>query len=199
MVNSHSTTMPLVLASSSAFRKDLLSKLGLPFECASPDIDETALANESAHDTALRLSEAKACALKAQFPKHLIIGSDQVALLDGKHIGKPLTHENAVVQLNKASGKQVRFYTGLCVLNSETDSKHSLVETVDVHFRNLSLDAIERYLRIEQPYWCAGSFKCEGLGISLFERIESRDPNTLIGLPLIALCDMLRTEGIQIP
>lgn len=189
----------LVLASSSPYRRELLARLRLPFEHASPDIDETPLPGETAADLTRRLSLAKAQALADTRPSHLVIGSDQAAELDGAIIGKPLTHANAVAQLTAASGRMVRFHTGLCLLNTVTNQHQLTVETTDVSFRPLDAAEIERYLQAEKPYACAGSFMCESLGISLFERIDSQDPNTLVGLPLIALCRMLRKEGIALP
>ncbi len=191
--------LDLVLASSSPYRRELLARLDLAFSCASPEIDESPLANETVAELVQRLSLAKAQALAARHPRHLIIGSDQAASLNGQIIGKPLSHERAHAQLEAASGQTVRFYTGLCLLNSLTEQTQVAVETVDVNFRRLKSAEIERYLRREQPYDCAGSFKCEGLGISLFESLEGRDPNSLIGLPLIRLCAMLRQEGLELP
>jgi MAF protein len=190
---------PLVLASTSPFRKKLLEKLQLAFACASPDIDETPHAGESAEQLVARLAEQKALAVAPQHPDGLIIGSDQVAVLNGRIIGKPLTHQNAFSQLQQASGQRLTFYTGLCLYNAAQRQSQTLVEPFHVDFRQLSGQQIERYLLAEQPYQCAGSFKSEGLGISLFERLEGDDPNSLVGLPLIRLIQLLETQGIAIP
>lgn len=184
----------LVLASTSPFRRQLLEKLGLPFDCAAPDVDETPQPGETPRHLVLRLAQAKAQAMAERYPQHLIIGSDQVCLLDGEITGKPKTEENARHQLSLASGSVVTFYTGLALYNSATGTLQTECEPFDVHFRHLSEQEIDDYVRKERPLHCAGSFKCEGLGIALFERLEGRDPNTLIGLPLIALCQMLRRE-----
>lgn len=184
----------LVLASTSPYRRALLEKLGVTFECAAPGVDETALPGETPRHLVLRLAHAKAQALAERYPQHLIIGSDQVCVLDGEITGKPLTEENAVKQLMKARGNIVTFYTGLALYNSATGHLQTECEPFDVHFRHLSEQEITDYLRKERPLNCAGSFKSEGLGITLFERLEGRDPNTLVGLPLIALCQMLRRE-----
>lgn len=187
----------IVLASSSAFRRTLLEKLNLPFRYQAPDIDETPLCGEAAEAMVLRLAGAKAQALAGHYDQHLIIGSDQCCVLDGRITGKPHTHDNAVQQLRQASGKRVTFYTGLALLNSHTGHLQALVEPYHVVFRTLSDQEIEGYLRQEQPWHCAGSFMCEGLGITLFDALSGRDPNTLIGLPLIALTTMLRNEGVN--
>lgn len=188
----------LVLASTSPYRKALLEKLQLPFATAAPEVDETPLPDEIPEQLVARLAEAKAKALAEQFPNALIIGSDQVAVMDGKITGKPGNHANAMAQLKRATGKRVIFLTGLCVFN--TSSQHAQVEVVpfSVIFRQLSEAQIEHYLQREQPYNCAGSFKSEGLGIALFERLEGDDPNTLIGLPLIRLIRMLEKEGFPV-
>ncbi len=193
-------TMPqkrILLASTSAYRRAILEKTALEFSCAAPDIDETPLFQESAEDLVRRLSVQKAQALAANYPGHLIIGSDQVCVIDAKILGKPHTFERACDQLTQASGKQVRFYTGLTLLDSDSGNAQTLCETFDVYFRPLTRDEIMGYVQLEQPYDCAGSFKCEGLGISLFEKLDGRDPNTLIGLPLIALLALLREHGIN--
>lgn len=189
----------LLLASSSPYRRELLSRLRLPFEWASPDIDEQSRPGEGARELAMRLAEAKARALRASHPEHLIIGSDQMAVLDDQLIGKPGDHARASAQLRAASGRRVSFLTGLALLNSATG--HCQVDCVAFHvdFRELDDALIERYLRAEQPYDCAGSFKAEGLGISLFRRTEGEDSTSLIGLPLIRLIDMLLAEGVQVP
>lgn len=187
----------LILASTSPYRKMLLDKLGLPFECAVPNVDELALPGETPRSLVLRLAQAKAQALAARYPNHLIIGSDQVCVLDGEITGKPHTEENARLQLKKASGNVVTFYTGLALYNSANGQLQTECEPFDVHFRHLSEQEINVYIRKESPLNCAGSFKSEGLGIALFDRLEGRDPNTLVGLPLIALCKMLRREDFN--
>lgn len=187
----------LLLASTSPYRKMLLEKLQLPFDCAAPQVDETPLPGESAEALVLRLATAKAQALALAYPEHLIIGSDQVCVIDGSITGKPHTEENARAQLRQASGQAVTFYTGLALYNGRSKQLQALCEPFHVHFRALSEAEIAAYVRLEQPLNCAGSFKSEGLGIALFDRLEGRDPNTLIGLPLIALLEMLRAEGIN--
>jgi septum formation protein len=188
----------IVLASTSIYRSQLLSTLQLPFQTASPNVDETPLLGESAKLTALRLSQLKAQAVAQQFPNALIIGSDQVALLDDDQLGKPLTHDNAVRQLRAMRGKTVYFFTAVSLLNAQTNDMQTALAETKVSFRDLSDDEIERYLRKEQPYHCAGSAKSEGLGIALIKRIEGEDPNALIGLPLILLIDMLKKQGVEI-
>ncbi|MDY6979577.1 MAG: nucleoside triphosphate pyrophosphatase [Pseudomonadota bacterium] len=188
----------LVLASTSPFRKAILEKFGIPFDTASPEVDETARAGESAEQLVERLAEAKARAVANQFPDALIIGSDQVAVIDGHILGKPGEHAKAVEQLRAASGKTVTFLTGLCLYNSRSDHARCEVVPFMVHFRQLNDDQIENYLQKERPYNCAGSFKSEGLGIALFERLEGDDPNTLIGLPLIRLIRMLEQEEFRV-
>lgn len=190
--------MRLVLGSTSPYRRELLARLGLPFEVASPKTDETPLPGEGAEALVRRLSEAKARAVGAEFPDALVIGSDQVAVLDGHILGKPGIHERAVAQLTAAAGKPVTFYTGLCLLNAASGRAQVDLVKFSVHFRPLTLQQIDHYLRREQPYNCAGSFKSEGLGISLFSRLEGDDPNALIGLPLIRLIDMLANEGVAV-
>jgi MAF protein len=191
--------MQLVLASTSPFRLAVLKKLPLAFETDSPDIDENALPNESPEQLVKRLAEAKARAVASRHRGSLIIGSDQVAVLNGEIIGKPGNHDKAVIQLRKASGNQVIFLTGLCLLNSDTDRAQVSCVPFTVQFRLLSDEQIERYLNYEKPYNSAGSFKSEGLGITLFEKLQGDDPNTLIGLPLIELVRMLEKEGITLP
>jgi septum formation protein len=188
----------LILGSSSPFRAEILTKLGLPFITASPDIDESPLAGEQAEQLVQRLSEQKAYKIAESYPNALIIGSDQVAVLDGAILGKPGNHDNAVKQLTAASGKTVKFLTGLALLNSQTGRIQSVVETFDVGFKTLSASQIDFYLRQEQPYQCAGSFKSEGFGISLFSKLHGNDPNSLIGLPLIRLINLLEAEGIDV-
>lgn len=187
----------LILASTSRYRRELLNKLDIPFQSAAPNVDEMPLPGESPRQLVLRLAQSKAQALAADFPAHLIIGCDQVCVLDGDIAGKPHTDENAFRQLRQASGHIVTFYTGLALYNSATGHLQTECEPFDVHFRQLSDAEITRYIQKEQPLQCAGSFMSEGLGITLFERLEGRDPNTLIGLPLIALCNMLRHEQIN--
>ena len=192
------TSLPVVLASTSPFRKELLQRIGIDFETAAPDVDETPLANETPEELVKRLSEAKARAI-GQSCQGLIIGSDQVATTGNDILGKPGTHEKAVEQLRKLSGKLVTFYTGLCLLNSTTGETRIDVIPFRVQFRELDEQQIERYLRADQPYNCAGSFKSEGLGITLFARMEGDDPTALIGLPLIRLTGMLAQMGIVLP
>jgi septum formation protein len=191
--------MKLVLASSSTYRRTLLSRLGLPFSWDAPDLDETELPGESPEALVARLSLQKARVVAARHPGSLVIGSDQVSVLDGQIIGKPHTHDRAVAQLSAASGRRVDFLTGLCLLNADTGESQVVIEPFSVIFRTLSPQAIERYLQADTPYDCAGSFKLEGQGITLFERLEGRDPNALIGLPLIALVDLLVAAGVPIP
>lgn len=188
---------PLILASTSPFRRELLARLRLPFETANPAVDEAQLPGEQPEASALRLSEAKARAVADRFPDALIIGSDQVAVLEGQIFGKPGTHEKAVGQLKAMRGRRVDFFTGLCLLNARTGESHLRGVPTLVTFRDLADEEIEHYLCREQPYNCAGSAKSEGLGIALIGRIEGEDPNALIGLPLIALCDLLRMEGVD--
>jgi MAF protein len=197
MSNNHQHN--LVLGSTSPFRKTLLEKLGIPFTSASPNINEVALANENAQQLVTRLAEEKTNAVATTHPNALIIGSDQVATIDGSIIGKPGNRAKAIEQLMQASGKKVTFYTGLSLYNSRTEQRQLCCEQFHVHFRSLELGQIERYLDIEQPYNCAGSFKSEGLGIALFRKLEGDDPNSLIGLPLIRLIDMLANEGVSVP
>ena len=191
-------TPAVTLASSSPFRKELLERLGIPFVTAAPDVDETPLANETAEALVRRLSEDKARAIAARY-RGLIIGSDQVATTDNNILGKPGTHERAFAQLQNLSGKRVTFQTGLCLLNTGTDETQVDVIPYIVKFRQVGDDQIERYLQQEQPYNCAGSFKSEGLGITLFEYMEGVDPTALIGLPLIRLTSMLAQAGILLP
>lgn len=188
----------VVLASTSKYRAMLLKRLGFPFETCSPKIDEKRLPDETVPDMVLRLSAAKAKAVSTQYPDALIIGSDQSASLNGQVLGKPGTHENAVRQLKECSGQTIIFHTGLCVYNSQTHCIQTRNVQTHVKFRHLSDDEIERYLRIEKPYDCAGSAKTEGLGIALLAELESSDPTAIIGLPLIALADMLTAEDFRI-
>ena len=191
-------TPKLVLASTSPFRKALLERLGIAFVAASPETDETRLPGEDAVSLVRRLAEAKARAVAGDFPDALIIGSDQVAVLGEEILGKPGDHAGAVRQLSAAAGKQVVFQTGLCLLNSATGKAQIDVVEFHVKFRDLSDAQIENYLRREQPYNCAGSFKSEGLGIALFDYMRGDDPNALIGLPMIRLISMLAQENIDV-
>ena len=190
--------MKLILASTSPFRKAILDKLGVEFDTASPETDETAIDNETPQQLVERLSIAKAKTIADKVESALVIGSDQVSVIDGEIIGKPHTHENAVKQLQMASGKTVTFYTGLCLYNASTKKYQSEVVPFNVVFRSLSDQQIESYLKKEEPYNCAGSFKSEALGIVLFEKFEGEDPNTLMGLPLIRLVKMLEKENFTI-
>ncbi|MBD3754622.1 MAG: septum formation inhibitor Maf [Gammaproteobacteria bacterium] len=198
-IQSKSQLPPIVLGSSSAFRKQLLQKLQLPFSQFAPDIDETPLPDETPLAMIERLSQLKAEAVARQFPDSIIIASDQCAVFANQPIGKPHTHENAVKQLQRFSGHSVLFYTGLVVFDPVAQKYYQRLDTTEVCFRKLEPTTIENYLRAEHPYNCAGSFKSEGLGITLFERINSQDPNALIGLPLIELTDIFREMGIILP
>lgn len=188
----------LVLASTSPFRKQLLEKLHLKFSTANPHLDEDQLPGETAIQLVERLAIAKAQAVVGDFADALIIGSDQVCLNNGQILGKPGNFENAFQQLKAASGQHVTFYTGLALVNSKSGQVHSLVEPFEVYFRELSDQMITNYLNKEQPYNCAGSFKSEGFGISLFSRFDGKDPNSLIGLPLISLIELLEKEGLSV-
>jgi septum formation protein len=190
---------PLVLASTSRYRRELLARLGLPFAVAAPETDESPLPEEPPTATALRLAEAKARAVAARHPGALIIGSDQVAEMGGRIFGKPGNHQRAREQLRQLSGKTVNFYTALCLLDTRTGDAEVVGVPTEVGFRDLDEDTIERYLVREPAYDCAGSAKSEGLGIALLDRIEGQDPNALVGLPLIALCTLLRRRGVAIP
>ena len=189
----------LILASTSPYRRELLHRLGLPFEVASPQTDESRWPGESPETMALRLSEAKARAVAGAHPDALIIGSDQVAAVDDVICGKPGCHERAVEQLRALSGKTVNFYTGLCLYNTRTGVVEVCGVPTLVTFRDLTDQEIERYLRCEPAYDCAGSARSEGLGIALLSRIAGDDPNALVGLPLIALCALLRRQGVAVP
>jgi MAF protein len=192
-------TPRLVLASTSPFRRELLGRLGLPFEVAAPNVDETRLPGESTQALVLRLSEAKARAIAASFPGSLIIGSDQVAVVDGEVLGKPGNRERAIAQLTRAAGRRVTFLTGLSLVDAASGRTHTLCEPFHVHFRALGAEQIARYVDREQPFNCAGSFKSEGYGVTLFERLEGDDPTALIGLPLIRLVELLGREGVALP
>ncbi len=188
----------LVLASTSPYRSELLKRLQLPFVIAAPEVDETPLPDETARATSLRLSQEKARAVVSEFPNALIIGSDQVALLEGQQIGKPGTHDKATSQLRSMRGKTTCFYTALALLNSQTGNMQTGVAENLVTLRNLTDEEIEGYLLKEQPYQCAGSAKSEGLGIALMSSMSGDDPNALIGLPLILLIAMLRRENVKL-
>jgi septum formation protein len=196
---STNSAMKLILASTSRYRKDLLARLNLAFDSVAPEVDETPLANERPIDTARRLALAKAQAVCGRHPDALIVGSDQVAVCEGRRLDKPGSHANAVRQLRHASGRSVVFHTAVVLLNSRSGRVQTEVVPTETRFRSLSEAEIERYLGAEPAYDCAGSAKAEGLGISLLEEIQSPDPTALIGLPLIALCTMLRNEGIIVP
>ncbi|MBL8398083.1 MAG: septum formation inhibitor Maf [Candidatus Accumulibacter sp.] len=192
------TAFPLILASSSPFRRELLARLALPFESVVPAIDESPRPDETPAMTAVRLAEAKARAVAMRHPDALIIGSDQVAFLGQQIFGKPMTHDVAVSQLRMMSDQTVNFLTALCLYNAVSGRAHLRSVMTRVTFRPLSDPEIDAYLRKEQPYHCAGSAKSEGLGIALIARIEGDDPTALIGLPLIALCDLLRLENVAV-
>lgn len=186
---------PLILGSSSPYRRELLARLRIPFDVAVPDIDETPLAGEAPEATALRLSRRKAEAIAARHPGALVIGSDQVCTLDGAQIGKPGSHEKALAQLQRMRGRTVTFHSALCLLDSRTGEAQLADVQTRATFRDLPDAELDAYLRLETPYDCAGSAKAEGLGIALLARVESDDPTALIGLPLIALTGMLRAAG----
>jgi len=197
-MNSSNNNTKIILASSSPFRKELLQRLQLNFDTISPEVDETAKNGELPEDLVTRLAQMKAREVAKSHPQALIIGSDQVAVLDGEILGKPGNHEKATQQLLAASGKRVSFLTGLCLFDSRNESLQISVVPFDVEFRQLSPAMVEAYLQREKPYNCAGSFKSEGLGITLFERLDGDDPTALIGLPLIQLTRMLEKAGISI-
>jgi septum formation protein len=188
---------PLILGSSSRYRRELLQRLRLPFSVVAPEVDETALAGEAPAALALRLALAKARAVAALHPSAVVIGSDQVADLDGHAIGKPGTHANAAAQLRRMSGHRVVFQTAVAVVRADTGFESALLAAVQVSFRHLNDAEIERYLRLEEPYDCAGSAKSESLGIALLAAIESDDPTALVGLPLIRTCELLRQAGLD--
>jgi len=193
-----SSERPLILGSSSRYRKELLSRLQIPFETAVPDVDETPHSDESPKDLALRLALAKARAVAQKNPEAVVIGSDQVADLEGSPLGKPGNHTNATVQLQRMRGKTVIFQTALSVVCLATGYERTDLASVKVKFRNLTDAEIESYLRAEEPYDCAGSAKSEGLGIALLESIDNDDPTALVGLPLIRTCQMLREAGVKL-
>ncbi|WP_353572577.1 Maf family protein [Candidatus Albibeggiatoa sp. nov. BB20] len=198
--HNQATTCPrqLVLASSSPYRKSVLGRLHVPFDTFSPQVDETQLVNESATDLVQRLAELKARAAQTLYPQALVIGSDQVAVIGEMILTKPHNHDNAVKQLSAMSGKQVDFLTGLCLLNTETRKAQVDIVRFGVKFRVLTTDQIEHYLQHDKPYNCSGSFKSEGLGIALLERMIGSDPTAVIGLPLIRLVHMLEAEGVSV-
>ena len=191
-------TIPLILASSSIYRRELLTRLQLPFTCISPEVDEMSLANELPQETALRLAQLKAKKVSLSHPNALIIGCDQVATLDNIQLGKPLNHANASKQLRMMRGREVVFHSALCLYNPITGNMQAEVVPYLVQFRDLSDAQIENYLTKEQPYYCAGSAKSEGLGIAIIEKMTGEDPNALIGLPLIKLVGMLKNENISV-
>jgi len=191
-------SQPLILASTSIYRSELLSRLRIPFRTAAPNVDETPLPGESAKQTSWRLSRAKAQVVAEQFPDALIIGSDQVALLGNQQLGKPLSHDNAVRQLRSMRGQTVTFYTALTLLNARTSDIQTEVAMNQLNYRDITDEQIESYLHKEQPYHCAGSAKSEGLGIALISSMKGDDPNALIGLPLILLVNMLLQQGVKI-
>jgi len=188
----------LILASSSIYRRELLTRLCIPFTVESPDVDETPLPQESPAQTALRLAQAKARKVGQRHQNALIIGCDQVAVLDGLQLGKPLIHDVAMNQLRMMQGRTVVFHSAICIYNSQTSNLQSAIVPYEVKFRQLDDTEIERYLLKEQPYHCAGSAKSEGLGIALIEHMRGDDPNALIGLPLITLINMLKQEGVNV-
>lgn len=188
----------LILASSSIYRRELLERLQLSFSVVVPDVDETPLPDEKPEETALRLAQVKARKIGDLHPKALVIGCDQVATLDGLQLGKPLTHDNAVKQLTLMRGRTVFFHSALCLLNAASGNMQAEDVIYEVRFRQLTDAQIENYLRLEQPYHCAGSAKSEGLGIALIEYMRGDDPNALIGLPLIPLISMLQKEGVSV-
>jgi MAF protein len=188
----------LVLASTSPSRRALLTRLGIPFITATPAVDETRYPDEPAPELVLRLAQAKAMAVASFHADALVIGSDQIACIGGEVFGKPGDRTRAIEQLGRASGREVVFYSGLCLLNTGTGRMQTHCEPFRVHFRRLSRERIEGYVDRERPFDCAGSFRSEGLGIALFERLDGDDPNALVGLPLIRLVAMLEAEGIDL-
>jgi septum formation protein len=189
---------PLILGSTSRYRRELLERLRLPFLVEAPQVDETPLPGEAPAALAQRLALAKARAVAALHPQAVVIGSDQVADLDGRPLGKPGSHERAAAQLRLLSGRQAVFHTAVAVVRADTSFEEVALAPVTVRFRALTDDEIEHYLRLEEPYDCAGSAKCETLGIALLEAIDSDDPTALVGLPLIRTCRMLREAGIDV-
>lgn len=199
MMSQTTPPRPLILGSSSAYRRELLARLGLPFETAAPDVDETPLPGETPLALAERLALAKARAVARAHPQAIVIGSDQVAELDGQPLGKPGSHERAVAQLQRMRGRSVSFHTAVAVVCLDSGFEQVDVAPVQAQFRELDDASIERYLRAEKPYDCAGSAKSEGLGITLLDAIHSDDPTTLIGLPLIRTSRLLRAAGLRLP
>ena len=198
---------PLILASTSTTRRELLQRLALPFQCIAPEVDESAQASETPSQLAYRLAEQKAAAVAQQYPDAWVIGSDQVASrfdlatgqAFGELLGKPLTEARAIAQLQQFSRQTLRFYTGVSLQCAETAYVDTAVVEFSVTFRSLTLAEIQRYVALEQPLYCAGSFKCEGLGITLFEQMQGEDLTALMGLPLLRLCQMLRRVGYALP
>lgn len=190
--------MKLVLASSSPYRQKLLQQLQLPFESRSPKIDESPLPGEDPQQLVERLAIAKARAIAEECSGCLVIGSDQVAVHDGEIVGKPADHQDAVRQLQYASGKSVTLYTGLALINSDSGNVQSVIEPFTIHFRKLTTAQINHYLEKDQPYNCAGSVKSESLGVALFDKFDGDDPNALVGLPMIRLVSMLENEGVEV-
>jgi septum formation protein len=197
-MNAPATSRPLILGSTSVYRRELLSRLRLPFTVERPDVDETPRPHEKPTDLALRLALAKAQAVAARHPSAVVIGSDQVADLHGEPLGKPGDHARAVIQLQRMRGQTVVFQTAVAVVCQATGFSQVALAPVRVVFRALSDEAIEQYLRAETPYDCAGSAKSEGLGIALLERIDNDDPTALVGLPLIRTCELLRAAGCDL-
>ena len=198
MTSAPSNTRTLILGSTSAYRRELLARLHIAFEVAAPDVDETPLAGEAPGALAERLALAKAKAVAAKYPQAIVIGSDQVADLDGQSLNKPGTHDKAVAQLRQMRGKTVIFQTAVAVVCLQSGFEQRSLAAVRVKFRELTDIEIENYLQVEKPYDCAGSAKSEGLGIALLESIDSDDPTALIGLPLIRTCQMIRAAGVQL-
>lgn len=191
-------TNNIILASSSVYRQTIFSKLQLSFHAESPEIDETLKPGEKSVKAAVRLATSKALSLADKYPEHIIIGSDQIAILDNRQLSKPGSRKATIAQLHASSGRSVEFFTGICVLNSRTRLFYTDIDKCTVYFKKLTNDQIERYVDIEKPFDCSGGFKSEGLGIALFERIEGDDPNSLIGLPLIKLIGLLNHCGIKV-
>lgn len=192
------TVKKIVLASSSCYRRQLLEKLDLDFETASPNVNESAYATERPEQTCMRLARKKAHAIKLRFPKYLIIGADQIAMLGEKQLKKPGNRKSAIEQLEESSGRQVEFYSGVCVSDPQANRHETELDICKVQFRTLSSNEINNYVDRESPFDCAGAFKAEGLGIALLQRIISDDPNSLVGLPLIRLCRLLAKFGVSI-
>ncbi|EGF12005.1 Maf family protein [Neisseria bacilliformis] len=191
--------LPIILGSSSVFRRQQLERLGLPFQTAAPDFDETPIPGETAAETALRLAVGKARLLADRFPAALIIGADQVVWCGGRQLGKPMSVANAQQMLTELSGQRIEFYSAICLLNSFSDGLQCHVDTTVVTMRQLSAEQISRYLAREpDALYCAGAAKSEGLGSVLLEKVESSDPNALIGLPLFRLIDFLQREGVSL-